>query len=75
MRKQAKDVHTVSVKAMCDGATRIVDGHRVLTGTCGGELVFQNITLTMNPPMYPHTCNQCGRTENLDAVYPRIEYR
>lgn len=75
MKKQIKDVHTVQVIARCDAQTIVRDGARQLTGPCGGELIFTNVTLTMNPPVYPHKCNRCGRTETLDQIYPCIEYR
>ena len=31
-----------------------------------GELLHTHISLTVDPPLYPHKCNQCDHTENLN---------
>lgn len=38
------------------------------------ELRFGGVQLACYPPLYPHECQTCGYTTNLDHQYPRIEY-
>lgn len=42
---------------------------------CGGELEQKGFYYPTDPPMYPHACKDCGKTEILDNTYPRIVYR
>lgn len=39
-----------------------------------GHMWTDNTMLTVDPPLYPHTCNKCGHQANYDKVYPGIEY-
>lgn len=39
------------------------------------ELEATGYMLTSAPPQFPHKCQRCGYSVNLDASYPRIEYR
>ena len=32
------------------------------------------LTLTSLPPLYPHRCTGCGRTETYQVTYPSIGY-
>jgi len=51
------EVKTYSVVYICD--------------TCSeGEMVFDGLTLTSYPPLYPHTCDKCGDKKNLRTRYP-----
>ena len=59
MQRKLIEVRTFNVTLMCD---------------CGGEMRTNGITLTTNPPMYPHTCTACGRTDTLTGeCYPTTE--
>ena len=58
MKRIMTEVLTFNVTLHCD---------------CGGQLVWNNITLTVNPPIFPHICDACGTRENLKAVYPTTE--
>lgn len=50
-------VSTFVVKYQCDA--------------CGtGEMRWTNMTLTMDPPAFPHVCNACGATQDLPEPYP-----
>lgn len=31
--------------------------------------------LACYPPLYPSTCEKCGKTENLRDLYPRIVHK
>lgn len=53
-------VETVLVNAECD---------------CGGRMVPTGMCLTVHPPLWPHKCITCGKIENLDHTYPRVDYR
>ena len=41
---------------------------------CGGEMVPTGMVLTVHPPLYPHTCDQCGRSANAGRTYPYTDY-
>ena len=43
---------------------------------CDGALVScSGMTLTSNPPQYPHRCNKCGAEKHiLGITYPYIEH-
>ena len=41
---------------------------------CGGEMRPTGLCLTMKPPLFPHTCNKCGKTETYNVTYPYIKY-
>lgn len=56
MPEEIKEVKTFSVKYNCSA--------------CGNEMVFGGITLTSNPPQYPHICSYCGNKETLKKKYP-----
>lgn len=43
--------------------------------SCGGALKYSGVVLTVDPPLYPHTCKQCGESVNLSAISPRRVYR
>lgn len=59
MKRMMTEVRTFNVKLYCD---------------CGGEMVWNNISLTTNPPMYPHFCTDCEQQTTLtDEVYPTTE--
>jgi hypothetical protein len=49
---------------------------RALCPTCPGQrlLKFTGTQLLSYPPMYPHECQTCGYSTNLDAIYPKIEW-
>lgn len=44
------------------------------TEKCGNEMLFTGTALMCNPPLYPHKCPKCGRTENVHVIYPYIEW-
>ena len=46
-----------------------------LCDKCGEVMQWSGMTLTLNPPKYPHRCYACDFTINLDAVYPHDETR
>lgn len=50
---------------------------RAMCDKCNsGELIaVPNVTLTYDPPLYPHRCNKCDNAENLRAPYPHSEYQ
>jgi hypothetical protein len=58
-RELRAPVYTLNVSLLCD---------------CGGSMVFEGRVLTSNPPQYPHTCDQCGKSERAKKKYPCIEY-
>jgi len=60
MKTRTEKVQSIQVHAHCEN--------------CGSEMKWDGRELTIYPPLYPHTCIQCGRTENLKRVYPCIEY-
>ncbi len=62
MREREYEVKTYKVHAMCDKLM------------CDGEMKHEGRALMSNPPQYPHICTECGNTENLREVYPRITY-
>lgn len=37
---------------------------------CGGNMIWNNISLDVNPPLYPHFCTDCNRQETRIDVYP-----
>lgn len=39
-----------------------------------GEMVAGNTVLTVNPPLYPSKCVECGHKANLERAYPYVEY-
>ena len=43
---------------------------------CDGALVScSGMTLTSNPPQYPHKCTKCGKEKHiLGITYPYIEH-
>lgn len=43
--------------------------------TCDGHMRPVGMMLTIDPPLFPHRCNKCGRQENFQTNYPHIEYR
>ena len=42
---------------------------------CGEELKYKGSQKMCNPPLYIHHCEKCGKTENLDKVYPCLVWR
>lgn len=62
MPTTVKAKYPVSVDYRCDKCN---EGFMRSTG----------ITLTMNPPLFPHKCSKCGHVENFHEVFPHIEYR
>lgn len=42
---------------------------------CDGEMKAGNFSYSCNPPLYPHDCDKCGRSENSHIRYPTLEYR
>ena len=59
---KTKDVQVVPFyqKAYCD---------------CGEELEFTGMTLTSNPPQYPHKCPKCKKEYKLKHVYPVLMWK
>jgi len=55
MKRTMIEVRTYNVRLYCD---------------CGGTMDWNNITLTVNPPLFPHFCSDCNRQETLTDVYP-----
>ena len=44
-------------------------------GSCDkGRMRATGVTLSSNPPQFPHTCHKCGASENLDRQYPYIKH-
>ncbi len=41
---------------------------------CNGQLISTNVMLTVDPPLFPHTCDVCGNKQNLLKQYPRKEH-
>ncbi len=41
---------------------------------CGEEMKFEGRVLTTFPPLYPHRCNSCGKSEIMKKVFPGIGY-
>ena len=43
---------------------------------CGGEMVphSNNVVSDINPPMYLHRCNTCGKIELYYKTYPCLDY-
>ena len=37
---------------------------------CGAQMKWNNTCLTVNPPLFPHTCMGCGNTETVHQSYP-----
>lgn len=56
-----QEVKTYKVHYMCDDKN------------CGGEMQPTGLCLTSMPPLYPHTCSQCGISKNFPDTYPYIE--
>ena len=42
---------------------------------CGGEYRPTDVVCMSIPPQYPHRCDKCGHTINLDECYPKIVYK
>jgi len=40
-----------------------------------GYMRWGGMTLTTNPPWYPHVCDKCDHQENMRETYPHMEYR
>lgn len=60
MSEQSSPLTVEAIKYICDQCKE-------------GEMFPEgNITLTSNPPQYPHKCSKCGYTINLTSRYPRI---
>ena len=60
MSELKQEVKTYMVKKQC---------------SCGGFFEYKsNLALSTYPPLYPHTCDICGRTEAFYCIYPKIEY-
>ena len=56
MKRTMTEVRTFNVRLYC---------------VCGGEMKSNGITLTTNPPMYPHVCDKCGTYQTLTGdSYP-----
>lgn len=55
MKRTMIEVRTFNVYLHCD---------------CGGMMEWNNITLTVNPPLFPHFCSDCKKQETLTEVYP-----
>lgn len=43
---------------------------------CGEGLMepHGNIVLSVDPPLYPHKCNNCGHVENYRVGYPYTRF-
>jgi uncharacterized Zn finger protein len=41
---------------------------------CGGEMFWTGVEHSVNPPTYPHECNECGELRSYKAVYPKIDH-
>lgn len=43
---------------------------------CGiGKMQVMSITLLVNPPIYPHQCDECGARQEFKESYPTIRYK
>ncbi len=42
---------------------------------CGGKMRPTGTCLTMNPPLFPHVCEKCGKGETYNVCYPYIQYK
>lgn len=62
MPRAYKSRYAVSVDYLCDKCNE-------------GMMRWTGVTLTSNPPWYPHRCEKCVFTENMTETYPHIEYR
>jgi predicted RNA-binding Zn-ribbon protein involved in translation (DUF1610 family) len=58
MSEKQTPVQTVVVDYVCDSCG---EGHMLPTG----------ITLTSNPPQYPHKCDKCGTQDVFLTRYPQ----
>jgi hypothetical protein len=39
---------------------------------CEAEIIFIGVCLTLNPPLYIHKCEKCGKLANLNKIYPQL---
>lgn len=42
---------------------------------CGEAFKWTGITLTSNPPWFPHTCPQCKYEVNFREIFPNTVYK
>jgi RNase P subunit RPR2 len=61
MPEHRVDVKPVKVKMLCEHCTM-------------GYLYSNGIRLPINPPLYVHTCENCGFGKYFEKEYPYIEY-
>ena len=61
MYELKQEVKTYMISKICD---------------CGGVFQYEsnNIMLATYPPQYPHICSFCGKINNFNCIYPKIEY-
>ena len=57
MTEVKTEVKTFRVKLKCD---------------CGGDMIYNGMVLTSNPPLYPHICDKCEARVNRRNKYPMI---
>lgn len=41
---------------------------------CGGEMLPTGTMLLVDPPKYPHKCEECEQSINLSEKYPAIRW-
>ena len=62
MTEKAKRMQAFTIDYQCD--------------ECGkGWMRATGVMLTVDPPLYPHRCTDCGHEQNMDICYPHIEHR
>ena len=52
------EIKTFRIKLACD--------------ECDGDMIYNGIVLTSNPPLFPHVCNKCGVKINSRKKYPYL---
>lgn len=60
---------------MSRGETRIETVRVVWSCPCGGEMESTGTCKPVFPPLFTHRCARCEATEDLQHLYPRIEFR
>ena len=61
MTERTYELRAVGVDYLCDACG---DGVTVATG----------LMLPTDPPKWPHQCNKCGHTANLEQKYPTVRF-
>jgi hypothetical protein len=53
----------------------VISIHMHCDAPCGGEIFSEmNYLITATPKPWVHKCKLCGKTYDLDRIYPTVEY-